>query len=131
MTQQALEDAQIYEILGEEGFASFVTAFYRRVRTDDLLGPMYPQEDWEGAEQRLRDFLVFRFGGPRRYIEERGHPRLRMRHMPFPIDIAARDRWFFHMEDALDETISHEDAKSHLLAFFAHVANFLRNRPEP
>ena len=83
---------------GEDGFARLVRAFYAQVPADDVLGPMYPRDDLEGAEQRLRDFLVGRFGGPPRYIEQRGHPRLRMRHMPFTVDERARDRWVLLME---------------------------------
>ena len=64
-----VDDADIYARVGEEGFARLVAAFYRQVPGDDILGPMYPREDLEGAEQRLRDFLVGRFGGPMRYIE--------------------------------------------------------------
>ena len=94
---------QIYERIGEEGFEKLVHAFYKQVPQDDILGPMYPADDLAGAEQRLRDFLVGRFGGPPRYVEQRGHPRLRMRHAPFPVNRAARDRWMQLMTKALDE----------------------------
>jgi hemoglobin len=93
-----LLDTQVYEIIGEEGFDRLVAAFYRRVPTDDILGPMYPEEDLVGAQERLRDFLVGRFGGPNRYVETRGHPSLRMRHAPFKINPAARNRWITLME---------------------------------
>ena len=83
----------IYETIGEDGITRMVRAFYRQVPADDVLAPMYPKDDLEGSEERLRDFLLYRFGGPQRYIETRGHPRLRMRHAPFPIDQRARDRW--------------------------------------
>ena len=69
-----MDDAEIFNAIGEEGFERLVRAFYRQVPTDDILGPMYPPDDLKGAEQRLRDFLVGRFGGPPRYIEQRGHP---------------------------------------------------------
>ena len=82
----------IFATLGEEGFGQLTKAFYKRVRKDDLIGPMYPDGDWDGAEERLRDFLLFRFGAVTRYLEKRGHPRLRARHMPFRIGIAERDR---------------------------------------
>ena len=65
--------------VGEEKLRAMAAAFYRRVRVDDLIGPMYPPHDWEGSEKRLADFIVYRFGGPQTYIEERGHPRLRGR----------------------------------------------------
>ena len=85
-----MDDSEIFQAVGEDGFERLVAAFYRQVPGDDVLGPMYPPDDLVGAEQRLRDFLVGRFGGPPRYIEQRGHPRLRMRHAPFPIDSRAR-----------------------------------------
>jgi len=96
-------EGDIYGQIGEDGFARLVTAFYRQVPADDILGPMYPADDLAGAEERLRDFLVGRFGGPPRYIESRGHPRLRMRHMPFKLDQQARDRWVQLMDKALDD----------------------------
>ena len=68
-----LDDGQVYARIGEEGFARLVRAFYAQVPGDDILGPMYPAEDMSGAEERLRDFLVGRFGGPPRYMEQRGH----------------------------------------------------------
>jgi hemoglobin len=122
-----VNDEQIYDAIGEEGFARLVRAFYAQVPGDDILGRLYPPHDLEGAEQRLRDFLVGRFGGPPRYIEARGHPRLRMRHMPFLIDEAARNRWVELMERALEEVELPTEATLLLREFFAHVATFLRN----
>ena len=123
-----LLDAHVYQRIGEEGFERLTAAFYRRVRADDLVGPMYPANDWEGSEQRLRDFLVMRFGGPARYMQRRGHPRLRARHIPFPIDQRARDRWVEMMDAALDEVQLPADATGPLRAFFHHAATFLINR---
>jgi hemoglobin len=123
-----MEESDIYETLGEEGFERLIHAFYRRVRTDDLLGPLYPQDDFDGAEKRLRDFLIFRFGGPQRYIEERGHPRLRMRHAPFPVDEAARDRWLALMKNALAEAAIPEEAAAVLWGYFASTAHAMMNR---
>jgi hemoglobin len=123
-----LSEEQVYGRIGEDGFARLVRAFYAQVPGDDLLGPMYPKDDLPGAEQRLRDFLVGRFGGPPRYIEERGHPRLRMRHMPFVVDESARDRWVLLMGRALDEAALPEDVTSLLREFFGAMATFLRNR---
>jgi hemoglobin len=88
-------------MIGSEGFARLVADFYSQVRHDDLVGSMYPPQDLDGAEQRLLDFLIYRFGGPQSYIEQRGHPRLRARHSAFPIDQAARDRWSQLMSNAL------------------------------
>ena len=122
-----LLDTQVYGLIGEEGFNRLVAAFYRRVAADDILRPMYPPHDLAGAEERLRDFLVGRFGGPMRYVERRGHPRLRMRHHPFKIDRAARDRWVSLMEAALGETALHPEAERMLRQFFHDSATFLIN----
>jgi hemoglobin len=97
---------------------------------DDVLGPLYKQHDLDGAERRLRDFLMFRFGGPSTYLETRGHPRLRMRHAPFAIGTSARDRWIQLMNRALDESGLPEDVHAALKTFFASTATFLMNRPE-
>ncbi|MDA0812983.1 MAG: globin [Verrucomicrobia bacterium] len=125
-----MTEAIVYEQLGEEGMAALVSAFYKRVREDDLIGPMYPADDWEGAEQRLRDFLVFRFGGPERYVEQRGHPRLRMRHAPFRVGNAERDRWVGFMDAAMTETEVPSPSREILTAFFVQTADFMRNQPE-
>lgn len=120
----------VMEALGEEGFEQLVAAFYRRVKADDVIGPMYPDDDWAGSEERLRDFLLFRFGGSDRYMVKRGHPRLRMRHMPFSIGTGQRDRWLELMNGAMDEIELAGEAREHLSAFFDQVANFMRNRPD-
>jgi len=124
-----MEERQVMDELGEEGIAAFVSAFYRRVRSDDLVGPMYPANDWQGSEERLRDFLVFRFGGPDRYIRERGHPRLRMRHIPFAIGEKERDRWLMMMGEALDECSVTGPVRDMLDTFFSQTADFMRNQP--
>ena len=123
-----LDDSQIFDTIGEDGFERLVALFYRQVPTDDILGPMYPKDDLVGAEQRLRDFLVGRFGGPQRYIEQRGHPRLRMRHAPFPIDREARDRWMELMGRALDEARLPADVTEYLREFLGQVATMMMNR---
>jgi hemoglobin len=89
---------------------------------------MYPADDMAGAEERLRDFLVGRFGGPQRYIEQRGHPRLRQRHVPYAIDDAAANRWLTLMNNALDETALPPEIDASLREFFTAVARFMRNR---
>jgi hemoglobin len=124
-----LEDNEVYRAIGEDGFQRLVAAFYRQVPEDDILGPMYPQDDMVGAEQRLRDFLVFRFGGPQHYIEQRGHPRLRMRHAPFAVGQAARDRWVQLMDRALEQTQLPPGAEETLRRFFHSAATFMINRP--
>ena len=121
-------DAIVYQLIGDDGFERLTQAFYRRVKTDDILHPMYPEADFEGARLRLREFLVFRFGGPPRYIEARGHPRLRARHAPFPVDQGARDRWVQLMDGALEEAQLPADANRVLREFFHNTATFLINR---
>jgi hemoglobin len=118
----------VYARIGEDGFVRLIRAFYAQVPDDHILGPMYPATDLAGAEERLRDFLIGRFGGPQRYIERRGHPRLRMRHMPFAIDQSARDRWVLLMDRALDEVELPPEVTSLLREFFHDTATFMMNR---
>lgn len=122
------EISTLYAQIGEAKLRAMVTAFYRRVRTDDLIGTMYPADDWDGAEKRLADFIVYRFGGPQTYIEERGHPRLRGRHMPFSIGVAERDRWLALMSEAMREVAIPDEAVPKISMFFAQVADMMRNR---
>lgn len=124
-----IAEGDIYTQIGEEGFARLVTAFYDQVPSDDILGPMYPADDMAGAEDRLREFLIGRFGGPQRYIESRGHPRLRMRHMPFQVNQAARDRWVQLMDKALEQAALPAESTQCLRAFFHHMATFMINTP--
>jgi hemoglobin len=124
-----VQEVDVFSLVGEEGFSRLVAAFYRRVPHDDILGPMYPADDLAGSEQRLRDFVVGRLGGPPRYIEQRGHPRLRARHAPFAIDRIARDRWLMLMNAALDEAALPLEAEQFLRAFLGEMATFLINRP--
>jgi hemoglobin len=125
----APEELPVFDLVGHDRIAAMVAAFYRRVPHDPILGPMYPPEDMEGAEQRLRSFLVYRLGGPPDYLRERGHPRLRMRHAPFPIDRAARDRWMELMRAAMEEAELPADIRVYLDGFFGDIATFLQNRP--
>ena len=126
-----MREADAYALIGEAGLTRLVAAFYRRVPQDDILGPMYPPHDLDGSERRLRDFLIYRLGGPPRYIEERGHPRLRARHAPFPINQAARDRWMQLMGQALEEVAFPIDADRFVRAFLDDMATFLINRSGP
>jgi hemoglobin len=123
-----VEEREVYSLIGQDGFERLVAAFYRQIPGDDVLGPLYPADDLPGAEQRLRDFLIYRFGGPPLYIEQRGHPRLRMRHDAFAIGVVARDRWFHLMSRAVDEAALPEEVQHLLRAFFASTATFLINR---
>src|SRR3954465_15283295 len=126
--EREMTEGEIYSQIGEDGFTRLVAAFYRQVPGDDILGPMYPAEDLPGAEERLRDFLVGRFGGPPRYIEQRGHPRLRMRHAPFAVTPAARQRWIRLMTAALDEAALPAEVVPVLRAFFDGVPTRMINR---
>ncbi|MCX7420501.1 MAG: globin [Planctomycetia bacterium] len=119
--------SSVYPVIGEAGFVRLVAAFYRQVPTDELLGPMYPPGELAAAEKRLRDFLVYRFGGPQRYIEERGHPRLRMRHAPFAISLVARDRWVELMDRAIMEARIPPPVVAIMQPFLAETATFMVN----
>lgn len=123
-----MEEHEVYAAIGDEGFERLIAAFYKQIPNDDILGPMYRGRDLSGAEERLRGFLVYRFGGPQTYIEKRGHPRLRMRHAPFVVNQAARDRWMQLMRAALLETNLPADAASVLLQFFESTASAMINR---
>ncbi len=99
MTTESMFDA----VGGHPTFSRIVAQFYARVREDDILAPMYPADDWEGAAERLQLFLEQYWGGPSTYSEQRGHPRLRMRHAPFAVSPTARDRWLAHMTAAIKQ----------------------------
>ncbi|MFY9345325.1 MAG: globin [Planctomycetota bacterium] len=117
----------IFQLLGAECLTAIVAGFYRRVPQDPVLGPLYPPHDFAGAEQRLRAFLLYRFGGPPDYIKERGHPRLRMRHAPFRVDQRARDRWMELMLAAIDEQPAAVPHRAYLERFLGDIATFLIN----
>ncbi len=123
-----VEEHEVFAAIGDDGFTRLIGAFYRHIPADDILGPMYQGRDLAAAEKRLRDFLIYRFGGPQQYIEERGHPRLRMRHAPFAINQAARDRWMLLMTKALEEANLPAQAAQVLAAFFDSTATFIVNR---
>lgn len=123
-----LSENNLASVMGVAGIGKLVAAFYRQIPGDDLLGPMYPSEDLAGAEERLRLFLVFRFGGPQDYLQLRGHPALRMRHASFAVTKAARDRWMQLMEKAIVECEFSEEVQGVLRGFLGNVATFLINR---
>jgi hemoglobin len=123
-----MQEVEVYSMIGAEGFTRLVAAFYRQIPQDDLLGPMYPAQDLQGAEQRLRDFLIGRFGGPQTYIEQRGHPRLRARHSPFPINQSVRDRWIQLMNSAFGEAALPVEAEQVLREFLEGMSSFMINR---
>ncbi len=122
-----MDEDQVYEAIGEEGFRRLVAAFYAQIPADPVLGPMYPAHDLAGAEERLLDFLIFRFGGPPLYLEKRGHPRLRMRHAPYRVDESARDHWVALMDRALATAALPPEPAAILQKFFHGTATFLRN----
>jgi hemoglobin len=122
-----MQENEIFAAIGEDGFRRLIAAFYRQIPHDDVLGPIYPKHDLPGAEERLRNFLIFRFGGPQTYIEQRGHPRLRMRHAPFRVDDAARHRWMELMNRALDELQFAPEIRNILNAYFESAATAMIN----
>jgi hemoglobin len=104
----APETTPFAQMGGAEFFEALVHHFYEGVAADPVLSAMYPEDDLGPAERRLRMFLTQYWGGPSTYSEERGHPRLRMRHNPYVIDEDARDRWLDHMRSALDLTMAEQ-----------------------
>ena len=118
------------EIGGEETITRIVARFYAGVAGDEVLRPMYPEEDLGPAEERFRLFLMQYWGGPTTYSERRGHPRLRMRHAPFPVDPTARDHWLEHFRDALDEVALPPEQDQQFWDYVTHAAQFMVNTME-
>ena len=112
---------------GEETFRRLVHRFYAGVADDPVLRPLYPEADLSGAERRLRMFLEQYWGGPRTYSDERGHPRLRMRHVPFRIGLAERDAWLRHMRAALDSLGLPPEAERLLWDYLVMAAHSMVN----
>jgi len=130
-------EATLYERIGggaaaDAFFAELVGRFYDAVAGDEVLLPLYPEQpDLRGARRRLTLFLAQYWGGPTTYSDERGHPRLRMRHMPFRIGTTERDRWLLHMGDAVAATCADHDVPAdiadELMGYFRPAAEHLRN----
>ncbi len=119
----------IFEAVGGEPFfVALVDRFYRGVEQDPLLRPLYPDDDMDGARRRLHLFLMQYFGGPTTYSQERGHPRLRMRHMPFTVGEPEREAWVLHMKASLEQAEAPQEIKDAMLTYFENTATFLRNR---
>lgn len=112
---------------GHETFTKLVDAFYEGVKSDPVLRPMYPDDDMDGAVWRLRSFLEQYWGGPHTYSEQRGHPRLRMRHMPFKVNPDARDRWLGHMSQAVDSLGLSELDRAMLWDYLERAAHSMVN----
>ena len=124
------DSVSLYEAVGGEAtFRKLVDAFYAGVTTDPVLRALYPEEDLGPASDRLRMFLIQYWGGPTTYSEQRGHPRLRMRHAPFAINSAARDAWLAHMRAALDTLGLEPQYEAALWDYLVRAADSLRNVP--
>lgn len=114
---------------GHDTFVQLVATFYAEVAGDPLLRPMYPNEDLSDPAARLTMFLEQYWGGPTTYSEVRGHPRLGMRHAPFAVTPAARDRWLTHMRTALDQSDMSPEHKATFWEYVDRAAHFLVNTP--
>lgn len=120
----------VYDMVGgDETFRVLVDSFYAKIEEDPILRPMFP-DDLEEGKRWQRLFLIQFFGGPRYYMEERGHPRLRMRHFRFPIDRRARDQWLGHMLEAIDDAGIVDPARAQMRQYFDRASAFLINRPD-
>jgi hemoglobin len=113
---------------GHAFFERLVDGFYAGVAEDPVLRPMYPGRDLAPAAERLRLFLEQYWGGPTTYSERRGHPRLRMRHAPFPVDAEATDRWLAHMRASLDEQALPPELDALLWEYFQAAGPAMINR---
>jgi hemoglobin len=124
------QEVSFYEAVGgEDTFRRLVHRFYEGVAADPVLRPLYPEEDLGPAEERLRMFLIQYWGGPRTYGERRGHPRLRMRHVPFRIGEAEHDAWLGHMRTALEELELPEPLETMFWDYLVMAANSMINAP--
>ena len=126
------DDTLFGRVGGDQFFNDLVDAFYEGIATDELLAPLYPDyPDFGPARERLSLFLIQYWGGPQTYMEHRGHPRLRMRHMPFHVGERERDRWLVHMAAAIEHVCDGRpdgvDLARELLDYFVPAAEHLRN----
>ena len=120
----------VFELAGgERAFRLLVERFYSRVANDAVLRRVYPEEDLSGATERLTLFLIQYWGGPATYSEQRGHPRLRMRHLPFAIGQAERDAWLGHMTAAVDSLDLAPAVRQALLDYFRRASTAMINTP--
>ena len=127
-----MSEPSLYEQVGGIPFFKQLDRFYEGVRHDAVLRPLYPEQDaaLEGARRRLTLFLVQYWGGPTTYLEERGHPRLRARHSPFPVGVAQHDRWLLHVRAAIDASDAPADVAERLHAYMTMAADAMRNVDE-
>ncbi len=118
------------EIGGYDTMSRIVARFYAGVATDELLRPLYPEDDLGPAEERFLLFLVQYWGGPTTYGDTRGHPRLRMRHAPFAVTPEAKDRWLVHFRAGLDEVALTPEQDLRFWEYVTHAAQFMVNTLE-
>ncbi|MCB0979875.1 MAG: globin [Acidimicrobiaceae bacterium] len=124
----AEQEITVYEAAGGMPFFErLVAAFYEGLRYDPVLRPLYPDDDMDGAQHRLTLFLAQYWGGPTTYMEERGHPMLRARHMPFEIGPRERDHWLLHMAAAVERETEPGPVRDALMDYFVPAAEHLRN----
>ena len=125
--QQSFYDA----VGGHDTFHRIVSRFYQLVREDEILRPIYPEDDLGPAEERFRLFLVQYWGGPTTYSDTRGHPRLRMRHAPFAVTPTAKEHWLTHFRAALDEAVADgfltPEQDGQFWDYVTHAAQFMVN----
>jgi hemoglobin len=127
----ASDETTFYEAVGgAETFRRIVAAFYAGVAEDEVLRPLYPEEDLGPAEDRFRMFLEQYWGGPRTYSDQRGHPRLRMRHAPFRVGIPERDAWLRRMRAAMDQVQLEPEYDATMWDYFVRSADFMVNHIE-
>ena len=127
-TSRRGEQQTFYDAIGGAAtIARIVERFYEGVAHDEVLRPLYPEEDLGPAARRLTMFFAQYWGGPPTYSQERGHPRLRMRHAPFKVDPAARDHWLIHFRAALDEADLPPDLDAQFWDYVTHAAQFMVN----
>ena len=126
-----MSDTFFHRFGGAEAFSTMVRGFYDAIAEDELIRPMYPDADLGPAEDRLRWFLEQYWGGPKTYSEQRGHPRLRMRHAEFPITPEARDKWLDHMRKAVDSIRLSPELDEELWEYLVDAAYAMVNTPGP
>ena len=122
------QERSFYEAIGGyPTIARIVHRFYEGVATDEVLRPLYPEQDLAGAEERFTLFLVQYWGGPTTYSERRGHPRLRMRHAPFAVTPRAKEHWLRHFRSGLDEAALPPELDAQFWDYVTHAAQFMVN----
>src|SRR4051795_2073 len=115
------------EVGGHDTFHTIVSRFYQLVREDEILLSLYPEDELDAAEERLRMFLEQYWGGPRTYSDRRGHPRLRMRHAPFAVTPLAKEHWLEHFRAGLDEAALPPELDAQFWDYVTHAAQFMVN----